>query len=117
MDLESSQIGRHHAGCRRPDHHPCPEAEAYLVGKELTDEVIARAGELAAAAARPIDDIRGSAAYRKAMVSVLVQRGLAVPAGWAKRQRGARTPVLLASNTDRSPEHSVIHRLIPSVRE
>jgi xanthine dehydrogenase iron-sulfur cluster and FAD-binding subunit A len=53
-----------------------PEAEAYLTGKELTDDVIAQAAELAAGAAHPIDDIRGSAAYRKAMVTILVRRGL-----------------------------------------
>jgi xanthine dehydrogenase iron-sulfur cluster and FAD-binding subunit A len=53
-----------------------PDAEAFLSGKELTEEVIAHAGDLAAEAARPIDDIRGSAAYRKAMVKTLVVRGL-----------------------------------------
>jgi xanthine dehydrogenase iron-sulfur cluster and FAD-binding subunit A len=51
-------------------------AEAYLAGKELTEDVIAHAGDFAAEAARPIDDIRGSAAYRKAMVKTLVVRGL-----------------------------------------
>ena len=34
------------------------------------------AAELASEAARPIDDIRGSAAYRKAMVRVLTRRGI-----------------------------------------
>ncbi len=53
-----------------------PDAEEFLSGKEMTDEVIARAGELAAGAARPIDDLRGSAAYRRAMVRTLVVRAL-----------------------------------------
>ncbi|MDI6768234.1 MAG: FAD binding domain-containing protein [Anaerolineales bacterium] len=53
-----------------------PEAESYLAGKELTAEVIAQTAELAAKAARPIDDLRGSAQYRLAMVRVMTLRGL-----------------------------------------
>src|SRR5574341_1255122 len=52
------------------------EAEAYLAGKKLTQEVIARSAELTMDASRPIDDIRGSAAYRREMVRVLTARGL-----------------------------------------
>jgi len=40
---------------------------------------LARFGELAAAAASPIDDVRGSAAYRRHALSVLARRTL----GWA----------------------------------
>ncbi len=71
------------------------EAEAYLVGKELTDQVIARAGELAAGAARPIDDIRGSAAYRKAMVRVLVIRSLRSLRDGQEQTQVPEAPVLL----------------------
>jgi xanthine dehydrogenase iron-sulfur cluster and FAD-binding subunit A len=53
-----------------------PEAEQALIGAPLSDATIGRAAELAAAAARPIDDIRGSAAYRRHMVSVFTRRAL-----------------------------------------
>lgn len=52
------------------------EAEAYLNGKTLTDEVIAKAAELTRDASKPIDDIRSSADYRREMVKVFTARGL-----------------------------------------
>ena len=52
------------------------EAERYLAGKELTEGVISEAARLAMEASRPIDDIRGSAAYRREMVRVCTARGL-----------------------------------------
>ena len=71
------------------------EAEAYLSGKELTEDVIAQAAELASEAARPIDDIRGSAAYRKAMVSVLVRRALRSLRDGQEKTQVPEAPVLL----------------------
>ena len=52
------------------------QAEKALIGHELNDEVIAEAARLAAAAAEPKDDIRRTAAYKKDVVRVFVQRGL-----------------------------------------
>jgi len=51
------------------------DAERSL-GEDASPEGVARAAELAGKAARPIDDIRGSAAYRRAMVQVLARRGI-----------------------------------------
>jgi carbon-monoxide dehydrogenase medium subunit len=51
-------------------------AEAGLAGHELTDDAIAEAARRAASFAEPKDDIRGTAAYKKDMVRVFVQRGL-----------------------------------------
>jgi carbon-monoxide dehydrogenase medium subunit len=51
-------------------------AEAALVGREPTDEVIADASRLAGEAAEPKADIRGSAEYKRDVARVFVQRGL-----------------------------------------
>ena len=51
-------------------------AEKFLIGKALTEENINSAAELAKQAANPIDDVRGSAAYREEITRVLVKRGL-----------------------------------------
>ena len=51
-------------------------AEDALRGKEPTDEVIREAAELAAAAAEPQSDNRGSADYKRNVVRVFCERGL-----------------------------------------
>lgn len=53
-----------------------PEAEAALLGQPLEAARIEQAAALAAEAARPIDDVRGSAWFRKEEVAALVRRGL-----------------------------------------
>jgi carbon-monoxide dehydrogenase medium subunit len=51
-------------------------AEAFLVGKTLDDSTVKRAAELAAGESHPIDDIRGSADYKRDLVRVLTARAL-----------------------------------------
>jgi carbon-monoxide dehydrogenase medium subunit len=53
-----------------------PEAEASLAGQPPSEEAFQRAAELAAGAARPISDIRGSAAFRRYLVGVMTVRCL-----------------------------------------
>lgn len=54
----------------------CPGAEAMLLGRRLDSGLIAAVATAAAAACRPIDDVRASADYRRHGVQVLVRRGL-----------------------------------------
>jgi CO/xanthine dehydrogenase FAD-binding subunit len=53
-----------------------PKAEEILAGAEPTPEVLEEAAAAAAGAAKPIDDLRGSAAYRNAMIPVIARRAL-----------------------------------------
>jgi carbon-monoxide dehydrogenase medium subunit len=59
-------------------------AEKALVGHEPTDELIGEAARLASEAAHPKDDIRGTAAYKKDVVRIYVQRGLKTALGHAR---------------------------------
>jgi CO/xanthine dehydrogenase FAD-binding subunit len=64
------------------------ETGAWESRAPLPDSVLAHFGELVAQAARPIDDVRGSAAYRRRALEVLGRRGLS----WCWGEyRGRRT--------------------------
>lgn len=71
------------------------EAEKYLVGKVLNSDVIAGVGDRAAAAAIPIDDLRGSAQYRTEMVRVCTRRGLHSLLENRERENYPEQPVML----------------------
>ena len=71
------------------------EAESYLTGKRLSLEVIAQAAELSMKAARPINDIRASAAYRREMVRILTSRSLRSILYGSEKDTYPLDPVLL----------------------
>lgn len=53
-----------------------PKAEAVLIGKKLTEEVIKEASVTAMDSCNPISDIRASAEYRKDMIRVFTKRAI-----------------------------------------
>jgi CO/xanthine dehydrogenase FAD-binding subunit len=53
-----------------------PSAESFLEGKPITPEAMAEAGTLAVNDAKPINDFRASAAYRRDLIAVLTKRAL-----------------------------------------
>jgi aerobic carbon-monoxide dehydrogenase medium subunit len=67
-----------------PSNIRASAAEDALRGKELTDEAIAEAGRLAAGAAEPQSDIRGTADYKRSVVRVFTERGLRTAAEAAR---------------------------------
>jgi xanthine dehydrogenase iron-sulfur cluster and FAD-binding subunit A len=76
LDADSVKAASITLGAVAPTIIHAPEAEAFLVGKNLTDDILEEAARLAMNASKPIDDIRGSAAYRREMVRVCTLRGL-----------------------------------------
>jgi len=63
------------------------QAEAELRGKKLDAKTIQRAAEAAQDAAEPQSDMRGSAEYKRTLVSALVRRAVGIA---ARRARGER---------------------------
>ncbi len=100
LDLDGQQVNSASIalGAVAPTIIHAAEAEAYLQGRQLTDEVIVKAGELARAASRPITDVRASADYRAEMVRVITSRGLAAIRDHKQALDFPEAPVLLSMN-------------------
>lgn len=79
LELSDGTIGR--AGIALtavgPQNVRAVEAEEALRGAEPTGEAFAEAARLAAEAADPVSDVRGSAEYKREVARVFVERGLA----------------------------------------
>jgi CO/xanthine dehydrogenase FAD-binding subunit len=91
LDLREDRVGTC-IGSAGPTPLRATEAEAFAAGEldwdaraPLSDAALRRFGELVAGAARPIDDVRGSAAYRRHALGVLARRSLA----WAWQEHAA----------------------------
>ena len=63
-------------GAVAPKVMHAPSAESFLEGKSITPEHMAEAGKLAVNDAKPINDFRASAGYRRDLVAVLTRRAL-----------------------------------------
>jgi CO/xanthine dehydrogenase FAD-binding subunit len=85
-------------GSAAPTPRRAPEAEEFLAGEldaaglwdsrgELPDTLARAFGERVAAAASPIDDVRGSAAYRRHSLAVMARR--ATTWAWNDLQKAA----------------------------
>ncbi len=71
------------------------DAEAFLIGKKVDVSILEHAAKLAQRSAQPIDDVRGSAAYRMELVRVSVLRALRQIASETYRSQFPRQPVML----------------------
>lgn len=95
MDGEIIRNAQVTLGAVAPTIIHAAEAEAFLMGNKLDEVVITEASRLAAQAARPISDVRGSAGYREKIVQVIVRRGLRAIAAGKERENLPEHPVLL----------------------
>ncbi len=74
--LQGCESARVVLGAVAPTPLRARRAEEELLDGPLTPERIERAARIAAEESKPIDDVRGSAWYRRRMVEVLTRRGL-----------------------------------------
>ena len=65
-----------------------PDAETALIGSEPSGEALAAVEAAAAAATNPIDDKRGTVAYRRQVAGVLARRAVSIAAERARQQGG-----------------------------
>jgi CO/xanthine dehydrogenase FAD-binding subunit len=90
LDVERRRVGAA-IGSAGPTPLRATAAERFLEGlladgSRLSDSAVRRFGQLVAGAASPIDDVRGTAAYRRHALAVLASRAV----GWAWAEARSR---------------------------
>jgi len=76
LDGRTCRSVRIAAGAVAPVPLRLTKTEAALTGREIDDATINAACEVARSEVRPIDDIRTTAEYRRALIGVFLERGL-----------------------------------------
>ena len=99
--IESASIT---LGCVAKPVFKVKEAESFLIGKELDEENIKIAAEIAQKAAKPINDIRASDKYRFRLVKLIVSAGLTEIYLGEEKKNFPTVPVLLWGKKHYSPK-------------
>lgn len=89
LELDASRrcrLARLAVGAVAPTPLRVQRAEERLLGQPVTSELIEQVSQIVAEECQPVDDIRGSAAYRRRVVAVLVRRLLLRLAGDARQE-------------------------------
>ena len=80
LSLDNGKIGEARVclGAVAPTIIRASEAEEALIGQEPSEDLLAKAADLAQAASSPISDVRGSAEFRRHLVGVMTKRCLEI---------------------------------------
>ena len=112
MDGDCVSRARITLGSVAPTIIHAPVAEEALIGKPLTPETITEVARLAAATPSPIDDVRGTAEYRRDMVRVLVSRGLRALMTGTEMAKWPQSPAMLWNDHQGRVEHPLSGQLL-----
>ncbi len=105
MDSDHVRSSSISLGAVAPTIIRAKKAERYLKGKTLTVKTMADTARLTMEESMPIDDLRGTAAYRREMVRVCTLRGLRAIKGNKEHDGFPIKPVLLwGGNQDENPK-------------
>jgi carbon-monoxide dehydrogenase medium subunit len=92
------------------------QAESFLIGKKLNEDVIVEASRMAMSGAKPIADVRASAEYRSTMIGVTIARALKAIASGEERGWLPEEPVMLWGKNHGAPE-SALSKLLTHTEE
>jgi xanthine dehydrogenase iron-sulfur cluster and FAD-binding subunit A len=94
--VESARVA---LGCLAPTVVRGPQLETYLAGKVLDAATCREAGSVVQSDVSPIDDIRGTGAYRREVLARLVTDALARLGAGRETEGVPEAPILLESDT------------------
>ncbi len=105
VDFDGEVVGeaRLALGCVAPTVVRARAAEAFLAGRRLDEAACAQAGALTLDDASPIDDLRGTASYRRQTLAAVVADGLRHIAAGTHADGFPSRPILLETPAESAP--------------